>query len=86
MKYIHIYKTDGTHEKRKTPTKPSLEEMQRLVGGYIEPLKVVHEGHTRTMMVNEDGRRLDLPFNAKASLIARRSIYGNVFILEGYRN
>ncbi len=85
MKYIHIYKTDNSYEKREASTKPDLEEMQRIVGGYIEPLRVCHEGHTRTMVVNEDGISLGLHVNHAASRIAGRPIVGDVFILEGYR-
>jgi len=76
---------DGTYKKREAPSKPSLEEMQQIVGGYIEPLRVEHEGHIRTMVVNEEGKLIRLPLNIRASEIAGREIVGNVFILEGYR-
>lgn len=74
--------------------KPSLKEMQAMVGGYIEPIRPmvkarIHEDngmvYTGTMVVNEDGIRLDLPFNAKASLLTQRTIRGDVFILVGWR-
>ena len=85
MKYIHIYHMDGNYEKREAPTKPTLKEMQELVGGYIEPLQVRHEGKSRTMVVNEEGLLMNLPRNPGASAIAGTVIVGNVFILEGYR-
>ena len=74
--------------------KPTLKEMQKLVGGYIEVIRPmvrarIHEDngkvYTGTMVVNEDGKRLDLPFNAKASLLTQRTILGDVFILVGWR-
>ena len=85
MKYLHIYKADGTYEKREAPTKPTLKQMQELVGGYIESVRVEHEEHMRTMVVNEEGFLMGLGFNLNASQIAHRQIVGNVFILEGYR-
>lgn len=49
----------------KTVTKlPSLEEMQKFVGGNVEALQLKN-GHT--MYVNEDGRMKDLPENLMAT-------------------
>ena len=45
-----------------------LEEMQKLVGGYIEFI-YLHDG--RIMVINEEGKMKRLPYNFKASL------YGN---------
>lgn len=85
-KFLHIYLTDGSVEKRHAPKKPTLEEMQELVGGYIEFVNVTHEGHKRTMVVNEEGLLQDVVIhNAKASAIAQRVIVGTAFVMEGYR-
>jgi len=72
--------------------KPTLKEMQKMVGGYIEPVRPMvtaritdEQIYTGTMVVNEDGRSLQLPFNAKASLLAQQTILGDVFILVGWR-
>ena len=73
--------------------KPTLKQMQKIVGGYIEPVRPmvrarIWEGKeivTGTMVVNEDGKCLDLPFNAKASLLAERTILGDVLILVGWK-
>jgi hypothetical protein len=43
---------------------PSLEEMQKFVGGYVEALELKN-GHT--MYVNEEGRLKDLPVNNMAT-------------------
>lgn len=85
MKYIHIIKADGGYGKREAPTKPTLEEMQHIVGGYIEPVKVIHEGHIRTMVVNEEGNCMGLPANTVASNAAGRRVVGDVLVLQGYR-
>lgn len=85
MKYLHIYKADGTSEKREAPTKPTLEEMQKLVGGYIEFVSVLHEGHNRTMVVNEEGLIHNLPLNEEAKKLTGTHIVGDVFVMEGYR-
>jgi len=84
-KAIHIYRTDGTYIKEERDTKPTLVEMQMIVGGYIQPLQVDHEGHRRTMIVNEEGKLRSLPLNLRATKIAGLTIVGDVLILEGWR-
>jgi len=44
----------------------TLEELQGIVGGYIEGLRAP-DG--RWLYVNEDGQRLDLPYNQGATLL-----------------
>jgi len=86
MKQVITIKVDGTTEITEPAKKPTLEEMQAMVGGYIEPVRGIKwNGHTGVMVVNEEGILDGLPFNAKASLVARRTIVGNVFILIGWR-
>lgn len=63
----------------------SLQEMQSYVGGYIEALQL-RDG--RIMFLNEDGKRLDLAYNAAADIVAHQRgglppydhIVGNVLI------
>lgn len=72
--------------------KPSLEEMQAFVKGYVQPLRVTYEGRKCTMLCNEDGFALQLPLNNTATNIVQatygpgsQTIVGNVIILVGYR-
>jgi hypothetical protein len=46
----------------------TLDELQALVGGYIEGLRVPG-GHW--LMINEDGKRLQLPYNDAATTLMR---------------
>ena len=61
-----IIKTDGTRQ----PVQPAngsdftLEEMQAIVGGYIELVEL--DGNT-TMVVNEEGKFIPLSLNLEAS-------------------
>jgi hypothetical protein len=75
------FKADGSIEQVDLDHELSLEEMQRLVGGYIERVQVKYHGKHRDMWVNEEGRLLRLPVNRQASRIADRFIVGNVFII-----
>ena len=84
-KYIHIFRAGGTYEKRKVHAKPTLKEMQDIVGGYIEPVSVRFEKYIRIMVVNEEGKLRGLTVNIAASKIAGSLIVGDVLILEGYR-
>ena len=65
---------------------PSLEEMQKIVGGYVERLSLADE---RAMYLNEDGKALNLPRNEMATFLgdlagiaADDFIVGNVVILS----
>lgn len=62
----------------KNKTDFSLEELQEIVGGYIE---IVQLGNRKVMVANEDGVYLELPLNRKASNIYQRNlIVGDVVI------
>lgn len=56
------------------PEKPSREEICALVGTYItgppSPIRVVHEGTSKDMMVDERGPLADTPYNVYATDIA----------------
>jgi hypothetical protein len=56
----------------------SLAELQKMVGGYVERLKLPGRA---VMIVNEDGFPRGLPENPVASQIAGRSIVGDVVVL-----
>ena len=59
---------------------PTLEEAQQFVGGYVE---LVHLPGGGQLLVNEDGHRLNLPFNKVASQMYGGPIVGNVMWLTG---
>lgn len=58
----------------------TLEELQEYVGGYIEIIRLTDK---YLMVVNEEGRLLNLPFNSEATDIARqhKAIYPNDMIV-----
>ena len=72
-----ILHVDGTREDF-TPSgeRPSLEEMQKIVGGYIE--RVTVKGGE--MWANEEGLLQGLPLNLQASRIANNFIVGDVLL------
>lgn len=76
MTYL-IIAVDGTA----TPfipkkSKPNLEEMQKIVGGFIERVAVPGG----EMWVNEEGLLLSLPVNIVASMRAGKTIVGDVLL------
>ena len=62
-----------------TASRPSLEEAQEAVGGFIEMIPVDHG----QLLVNEEGLIMSLPLNPTASQIAGRPIVGNALLLKG---
>lgn len=60
--------------------KPTLEEAQGFVGGYVE---FVPWGGEEQVLVNEDGWGLNLPVNVLATAVFRTQLVGNVLVLEG---
>ncbi len=62
-----------------TASRPSLEEAQEAVGGFIEMIPVEHG----QLLVNEEGLIMSLPLNPTASQIAGRPIVGNALLLKG---
>ena len=77
--------TNEEVNKKENAKKPTLEEMQKYVDGWIQPLKVKFDGRICTMIVNEEGLIRQLPYNHTASVISGRCIVGKVIILVGYR-
>ncbi len=62
-----IIKTDGQRieVEPKNGENFTLKEMQDIVGGYIEAVFLLDD---MVMVVNEDGKLLDLPYNQLASI------------------
>ncbi len=60
--------------------KPTLEEAQKAVGGFIE---IPRDDDLCQLVVNEEGLILDLPENPAASIIAGCEIRGNAMLLAG---
>jgi hypothetical protein len=72
-----------SHETKVTTmvdTKPTLEEAQKLVGGYVEIVDLVDGSQ---MLVNEEGLLQNQTLNMEASSIAGRHIVGDAIILVG---
>lgn len=65
--------TDGHRDERTLKAAPKLEELQKMVGGYIQlvPLfsRVAHSSGMQKCVVlcNEDGKNLNLPLNHEAT-------------------
>ena len=57
----------------------SLENLQELVGGYIEYVPLDSK---RTLVVNEEGLLMNLPINNLATIMAKRHIVGNVVVID----
>jgi hypothetical protein len=72
---LHV-KSDGTDAevRPKNGKAFTLEELQSLVGGYIEPL---HTGPPLNMalVVNEEGKIRNLPLNANATAVFQGIMY-----------
>ena len=61
-----------------TESRPSLQEAQKFVGGYVELLQY----DDCQLLVNEHGVLNDLPLNEAVSTLCGQNIYGNVMILK----
>jgi len=72
-----IIKVDGTMEEITIDKQNSLEQMQKIVGGYIE---VVPVAGGKTLVVNEEGLLQQLPINHKASALYNDTIVGDVIL------
>ena len=76
-----ILKTTGEvlEVEPKNKTDFSLEELQEIVGGYIE---IVQLGDRKVMVVNEEGVYMKLPINTKATNLYNSVIVGDVLICK----
>jgi hypothetical protein len=78
-----IITSAGEHKFEKREISPSLEELQKAVGGYIRMVPFDSKSEVIQMAVNEDGLRLDLPDNPVASLLSGQRIVGDAVVLAG---
>lgn len=82
IKVATLLKADGTVETF-LPSKGkrlSLEEVQGLVGGFVERLKVPASGGS-VLLVDEEGILKELPLNPQASELVQRPIYGDALLV-----
>jgi hypothetical protein len=70
-----ILKTDGSNEVI-TSKKLSLEQLQKIVGGYIEIVKIPYSKNF--LIINEEGIMYNLPVNNEATKLFKQQIVGNV--------
>lgn len=63
---IQITQADGSYTIAKRADRPSLLELQKMVGGYIE-FVVLPDNCGKLMIANEEGLLLSLPINMAAS-------------------
>lgn len=80
-----VIKVDGTEQE--LDHRPTLQETQQIVGGYIELVKV---GDGKTLVVDEEGKVKHKPTNKViteryGNLIYGGYIVGDVIVLEGWR-
>lgn len=76
-----IYRTNGDTEtiEPKNGTDFSLEELQTIVGGYIECLHLFTDG--LLLICNEEGKIINLPRNERATDLVRKCGYDNDYIV-----
>jgi hypothetical protein len=79
MIYI-LWKADGTGEDIVSDKPLELEQMQKLVGGYIEMVWRGEPYKSHCFMVNEDGRSMGLPVNAKFPELVGNVLEGQMII------
>lgn len=80
-----VYKSNGKIEDKSFSKKNiTLKEMQEVVGGYIEFLYLKDN---LVMVVNEEGKIVGLPFNARATQLIKENnindiIVGDVLVIN----
>lgn len=74
-----IFKTDGDvlNVEPKNGKDFSLEELQAVVGGYIEIADMGDE----FMVLNEEGKLLNLPLNERATALYKKKVYAGDYIV-----
>lgn len=65
-----IYKTNGEviETSPKNGTNYTLEELKEIVGGYIE---IIHLTNNKIMVINDEGKLINLPHNENATTLYR---------------
>lgn len=92
IKKAILIKVDGTVTDITTNKKPTLKELHKLVGGFIEVVRdIPYEGRNAEMIVDEEGHCKYKPWNDTATRlyhinhITNHPIAGDVVILLGWR-
>lgn len=89
---IVIMYTDGSQAIWEVPKPPTLEEMQKLVAGYVELITpgAAWDGQQAEVYCNEEGKLKNMPVNALATKYIRTQIpafwdvlVGDVVLLVG---
>lgn len=77
---INVLKANGDLEIHDFETEPTLEQLQRMVGGFIEIVPGFNKylGADCEAYCNEDGIRLNLPRNEQASRQWRLQLHGRL--------
>ena len=92
-----IYKVDGTKEPLILNDKSNLDTLQKIVGGLIEVIYIVplldqlrgNFENGKDLIINEEGKLLDLPVNPWSQLVGLNSIWeaeefrGDMVLVEG---
>ena len=75
-----VIKTDGTKDALQPKNNKvfTLEELKSVVGGYIEIVQLTKD---YLMVINEEGKLLDLPINVVATRVYRKSRNTEDFIV-----
>ena len=76
---IKLIGTDGEVKKITCVGKPVLKQLQKLVGGFIEVVRV--PGASMILVVNEEGLLHQMPLNEKASALAQQPIVGPALLM-----
>ena len=75
-----IYKTNGEVKEisPKNGTYYTLKELQEIVGGYIE---IIHLTNNKIMVINDEGKLINLPYNKNATILYKPSFNTDDFII-----
>ncbi len=84
MKNLLIITADGEQILKSQEEMPTLEQVQKLVGGNVEAVRIP-EKFGFEMYVNEEGLLEGLDLNIDASVIAGQQIVGDVVIFENFK-
>lgn len=79
---IYLQKADGT-TKELPERRPTLEEAQKLVKGYVEICYGRRDGLQVQIICNEEGLMRKLPLNREASYIRGGPIVGDAILITG---
>jgi Domain of unknown function (DUF3846) len=77
-----VLRADGSKEVLRRTAPLELKELQRLVGGYVEAVRLTPTSNIMCMVVNEEGRLDDLPPNPYCPGIVGNVVLGKVLDSE----